>query len=137
MDLEQIAIEADQHIPSSANYVMSLPVYEIGTNQNYPFMQWYSLRFLRPVTIDTGKGLGWPEGLGGLNYVGTGKRFARSDWVHQDADYVITHEIKHDAPLFHGHDLAEYWNRLTDPVDFRPGKPIKEHQPHYLQAYSN
>ncbi|MEK6968077.1 MAG: hypothetical protein AABX51_05600 [Nanoarchaeota archaeon] len=120
-----------------SQYLTVLPVYEVKPNENYNFPDWYTLRFLRPVTVDTGKGLGWSEGLGGLNYIGTGKRFARSDWIYDTPDRIITHELRHDGELFHGHNLAEYWNRKMDALTTPSTKPVKEHEPRYTFPYVN
>ncbi|HLD19437.1 MAG TPA: hypothetical protein VJB90_05515 [Candidatus Nanoarchaeia archaeon] len=131
-DLESLLAEIQVHLTEhNPAYVQPSPVYEVGPNERYPFPAFYTLRFLKPVTIDTGKGFGWSEGLGGLNYVGTGRRFARSDWIYDSPDAIITHEIRHDGPLFHGHDLAEYWNRIMDALIRPPAKSVLPHQPNY------
>ncbi len=107
--------------------------YNTEPNPRYTFAPWYSLRFLRPVEVASGKLLGFPETLGGINYgVDTGIKQARNDWIHDDADNIITHEIIHDGPLFHGINPAEYWTRLIHAA--RPqGRhmPHKSHQPVY------
>lgn len=79
---------------------------------------------LRPVHVASGKSLGWPNGLLGLNYVGLGLRYARNDQPEQrDVLETIAHEIEHDGPLSHGHNLAEYLNRKIIAMRMVPEMP--------------
>jgi hypothetical protein len=66
---------------------------------------------LRPVKVESGKSLGWPDGLLGLNYVGLGLRYARNDQTQRNVLETMAHEIEHDGDLTHGHNLAEYFTR--------------------------
>jgi len=88
-----------------------------------PLKQDYFPIMLRPVNVESGKSLGWPKGLLGLNYVGLGLRYARNDQDQRNVLETMAHEIEHDGDLTHGHNLAEYWNRLIIAMRMVPEKP--------------
>jgi hypothetical protein len=79
--------------------------------------------FLRKVTVESGKSLGWPKGLLGLNYVGLGLRYARNDQEQRNVLETIAHEIEHDGDLTHGRENSEYLTRKIIAMRMVPEKP--------------
>lgn len=126
-------LDAPKEIPKD---YLSPVTYDAPQNDRYRHDEWYTTWFLRPITLGTKESLGWDEGLGGLNYTELGQRFARWDWNHKPAHYVVAHEMKHDGPMFKNHNLAEYWNRQTDPVVITHRRQPLAHQPAYLENYT-
>ncbi len=133
IDESQILQTITHEQGSSRMYIQQEAAYQALPNERYTPPKIYSLRNLRPVQVGTREGLGFSEGLGGLNYTDLGHRFARWDWIHAPADEVITHEIRHDGTLFKGHNLAEYWNRIMDSAIRPTEKFVAAHAPKYME----
>lgn|SRR3989338_1850526 len=121
----------ENELVNSVYSLQNSAAYAVMPSDRYKHDEWYTTWFLRPITLGTKQSLGWDEGLGGLNYTELGHRFARWDWNHRPAHNVVAHEMKHDGPLFKNHNLAEYWNRMTDPIVISHRRQPLPHQPNY------